>query len=80
MPWHLFILSVVLGIAHAFFHPAYTAAVSDVGPRVELPSANSRRSLSLQTASIVGPTLGGFMVAASGTAVAIAQTPCDARR
>ncbi len=68
--WHLFVLSAVFGTVRAFFYPAYTAVIPDVVPAAALPSANSLRSLSLHGASVVGPAIGGFVVAQGGTPIA----------
>ena len=68
--WHLLVASALFGVVRAFFYPAYMAVVPDVLPSAVLPSANALRSISLQLAGIVGPAIGGFVVAQGGTAVA----------
>ena len=68
--WHLLMLNLIMGGVDAFFQPAYTAAVPDLVPDDDLPSANALTSLSIQTGRIAGPALGAGMVALGGTALA----------
>ena len=62
--------AVVLGLASAFFLPAYTAAIPELVERDVLPAANSLRGVSMQVAGIGGPLLAGVLVAWGGTALA----------
>lgn len=64
--------AVVLGLASAFFLPAYTAAIPELVDHDVLPAANSLRGVSMQVAGIGGPLLGGVVVAWGGTALAAA--------
>jgi DHA3 family tetracycline resistance protein-like MFS transporter len=68
--WHVYAVSVVFGLAEAFFFPAYTASVPQVVGAEELPSANSLTSLSWQLSGVIGPTIGAIIVAAGGTSLA----------
>jgi len=68
--WHVYAVSVVFGLAEAFFFPAYTASVPQIVPPDELPSANSLTSLSWQLAGVIGPTIGAIIVAGGGTPLA----------
>lgn len=68
--WHVYIAAFLFGTVDAFFQPAYTAAMPELVPREDLPSANSLSSLAIQAGRIVGPPLGGVLVAAGGTALA----------
>jgi MFS family permease len=68
--WHVYLASVLFGIADAFFQPAYAAAVPDLTPAEALPSANALNSLAMQTARIAGPALAGGIVTVSGPAIA----------
>lgn len=70
--WHIYAVSVVSGLAQAFFRPAYTAIVPDITPREALPSANSLTSLSNEIAGIGGPALGAAIITAGGTSTAFA--------
>lgn len=62
--------AVVLGLASAFFLPAYTAVIPELVDQDVLPAANSLRGVSMQVAGIGGPLLAGVLVASGGTALA----------
>lgn len=70
--WHIYVASILFGLAEAFFRPAYSAIVPDVTPREALTSANSLTSLSTEIAGIGGPALGAAIIAAGGTSIAFA--------
>jgi MFS family permease len=60
-------LSVVMGAASAFFRPASTAIVRDILPARLLMPANSLSTLSESLAQfLIGPLLGGVLIAAVG--------------
>ena len=71
--WLLVILVALYGIGAAFFAPAFEALVPDIIPPDELAAANALdqfvRPITLR---LVGPALGGVLVAAVGTGVAFA--------
>ncbi|MGH3250679.1 MAG: MFS transporter [Trebonia sp.] len=63
----LIAVSVVMGAASAFFRPASTAIVRDILPAQLLMPANSLSTLSESLAQfLVGPLLGGVLIAAAG--------------
>ncbi len=64
--WTLIALTCALGIGAALNGPAWQAIILDVVPRSELSAAVSLNSAGFNVARAVGPTLGGFLVAASG--------------
>jgi len=68
--WHLYVGAFLFGFVDAFFQPAYAAIVPELVPVQTLPSANGMTALSGQLAGIVGPSLGGIIVAAGGAALA----------
>ena len=68
--WHIYLVSLLFGIAGAFFGPAYRAIVPEILPRELLPSANGLMTMSLQLADIAGPALGAFVVSKSGSPTA----------
>ncbi|HEY4426356.1 MAG TPA: MFS transporter [Pyrinomonadaceae bacterium] len=68
--WHIYLVSLLFGIAGAFFGPAYRAIVPEILPRELLPSANGMMTMSLQLADIAGPALGAFVVSKSGSPTA----------
>ena len=63
--WHMFALAVVFGSARAFFSPASTAMAPMLVPRALLPNAIAWGSLNWQSASILGPAIGGLLCAVS---------------
>jgi MFS family permease len=66
--WHLVCLVVLFGAGEAFFGPAFGALVPDVVATEHLVQANSLDQLVRQaSARLIGPALGGFVVAAVGT-------------
>jgi DHA3 family tetracycline resistance protein-like MFS transporter len=71
--WQLVALVAVYGVGTAFFTPAFEAVVPDVVPPKDLPAANSLdqfvRPIALR---LIGPALGGVMVATLGTGWAFA--------
>jgi MFS family permease len=70
--WHMYALSLMLGLVDAFFNPAYTASVPELVPEADLPSANTLTSLSLQIGRIAGPPLGAAIIAVGGLSLAFA--------
>jgi MFS family permease len=69
--WQLVVLVALYGVGTAFFIPAFDAIVPDVVPTEDLAAANALdqfiRPIALR---LVGPALGGALVAALGTGVA----------
>jgi MFS family permease len=61
----LLMVAVMFGAARAFFSPAMTALGPMLVPRELLPRAIAWNSLAWQTASVAGPAVGGFLIAAS---------------
>jgi MFS family permease len=63
---HLVVLAAVYGAADAFFAPAFTGLLPGTVSPVNLQPANALRGLTYSTGSILGPVLGGFLVAYGG--------------
>ena len=61
----LLAVAVAFGVARAFFSPANSALGPMLVPRALLPRAIAFNSLAWQSASIVGPAIGGLLVASS---------------
>lgn len=59
-------LVVARGVFSTFFGPARQATIAAVVPRDDLLAANSLSQLSFQLSKILGPVLGGILVAAVG--------------
>ncbi|MCW3045895.1 MAG: major facilitator superfamily protein [Solirubrobacterales bacterium] len=65
--WHLVALVVLFGAGEAFFGPAFGAILPDLVPGEQLVQANALDQLVRQSAGrLIGPALGGFVVAALG--------------
>jgi len=62
----IFSVAILLGVVNAFTPAAANALYPQLVPRSELPTAIAFNSLGFQTAKIVGPALGGVMLAAGG--------------
>jgi len=67
---HVYLAAVGLGAADAFQSPAYSAIIADLVPANILRAGNAARLLGRSLARIVGPTVGGLMVALAGPAPA----------
>ncbi len=71
--WHMFVLVALYGAGTAFFGPAFDAIVPDLLPADQLAQANSLDQLVRPIAfRLVGPALGGWMVAGLGVGTAFA--------
>ena len=65
--WHLVVLIAFVGTGDAFFNPASTAIVPDLLTEAQLPQANSLQGLTRPLMMrLLGPALGGFVVAGLG--------------
>src|SRR5437870_12834093 len=64
--WLVYALAALGAAAGAFDLPARQALVPTLVPREHLPNAISLNTIMFQTASVVGPSLGGLLIAASG--------------
>jgi MFS family permease len=70
--WQLAVLGAVEGAAGAFFMPAAAAVVPEVVSRDQLQAANALMSVARNAAGVVGPALGGLLVALVGAGSAFA--------
>ncbi len=66
--WHVFILAAALGLVNAFDAPGRQAFVVEMVGREDLPNAIALNSLMFNSARVIGPALGGLLLAAVGTA------------
>ena len=65
--WHVFVLIALYGVGDALFAPAFNAIVPDVVPKHLLVEANAlRQFVGPITARLLGPALGGVLVAGLG--------------
>lgn len=65
-PWHIIALAGVLGAINAFDIPARQAFVMQLVGREHLPNAIALNSTGFNAARVVGPAIGGLLVAAVG--------------
>ena len=63
--WPIYLIAVAFGVARAFYAPASGALGPTLVPRPLLPRAIAMNSLSWQLASVIGPAIGGLLVAGS---------------
>jgi hypothetical protein len=75
--WHLVALAVVFGTGEAFFGPAFTSIVPQIVPRHLLLQANSLDQFIRPFAFLlVGPAIGGWLVASVGSGWAFVLDAC----
>jgi len=67
----VYVLLFVAGTSHAFRGPARSALVPSLLPLEHFPNAATWNSASFQIASVVGPALGGAMIAATRSPAAV---------
>lgn len=66
--WHVIVLSAVRGLANAFDAPARQAFVVEMVGKEDMSNAIALNSTLMSLAQILGPSLGGIIVATLGTA------------
>jgi MFS family permease len=67
--WWIYIITALSSAASTLGMPARQAIVPSLVPREHLPSALSLNIISWQAATIMGPTIGGFVIAWLGVAL-----------
>lgn len=60
--WHLYVVSIAIGLAQPLFYPASMAYVADILPKENLTKGNSVLEGTGQLMTLLGPTLGGIMI------------------
>lgn len=68
---HIFIMVAIFGAARAFLAPAATSLVPMLVPRVVMHKAIALKSLSWQMATILGPWVGGVIIAVGSAGLAL---------
>jgi MFS family permease len=66
--WHIILLAAGLGVVNAFDAPARQAFVVEMVGREDLPNAIALNSLMFNSARVVGPAMGGLLLAIVGAA------------
>lgn len=67
--WHLYILVILLGLTKCLNRPTSQAFIVEMVGRQELSNAVALNSSLTNLASIVGPALGGIIIASSGVSM-----------
>jgi MFS family permease len=70
--WELASIGVLFGVGDAFFGPASGSILPSLVEESDLPRANALVGVSEQAASFIGPVLGGALLAATSSSVALA--------
>ena len=70
--WEVYVIAVVFGIVDAFFLPARTSILPRIVSDHELEPANALMNVTMQASVVLGPVLGGLIVAAFGIGWAFA--------
>jgi MFS family permease len=66
--WEIVALAAIMGVVNAFDGPARQAFVVEMVGREDLPNAIALNSMMFNGARIIGPALGGLLLATVGTA------------
>jgi MFS family permease len=67
--WHIYVLALLLGLTNSLDQPTRSAFVVEMVGRADLPNAVALNSSLVNLARIVGPGLGGIIIAASGVSL-----------
>ena len=76
--WPIYALTLLFGVTRAFANPAGQALVPNLVPPEHFGNAVAWNSSAWQTATIMGPALGGLLYAIAGSAVFAVATGCFA--
>ena len=68
--WHVYVLSFLLGCVTAFDFPAQQTFIGDLAGMSEVRKAIIVNAMLLQIGRMLGPALAGFVVSATGAALA----------
>ena len=69
--WPIYVLAAASSAAGAFDLPARQSLVPNLVPREHLPNAISLNTSMVQVASVLGPALGGLVIATGGRGVGL---------
>jgi MFS family permease len=65
--WHVYVFAFLFGCVSAFDSPARQSFVSELVGEADLPNAVGLNSTSFNAARLIGPAVGGVLIAAVGT-------------
>jgi MFS family permease len=68
--WHILMFAAILGISNSFEMPTLSALVPELVSREEIPSGIAIDRSVFHGSRVVGPTMGGILISAWGTASA----------
>jgi MFS family permease len=68
--WPLYALAALGAVVGTFDLPARQALVPSLVPREHLPNAISLNAIAVQAASVLGPSIGGLLIASKGVGLA----------
>lgn len=60
--WHLFVFTLITGMAWSFNSPVRQALVPSVVPQADLPNAVALNSMGFHFTKMIAPTLGGLLI------------------
>jgi MFS family permease len=66
--WHIFVFTLITGIAWTFSEPVRQSLIPSVVPKRELANAIALNSGGFNLMKVIGPALGGLMIALFGAA------------
>src|SRR3989475_5639056 len=64
--WHVFMIAALLGVINAFDFPVRQAFVAELVTKEELMSAVTLNSSMINSARMIGPGVGGLLIAGIG--------------
>jgi MFS family permease len=67
-PWHLFVFTLLTGIAWSFTDPVRQTLIPNVVPKEDLVNAVALNSVANNATKVMGPALGGLLIALFGVA------------
>jgi MFS family permease len=67
--WHMYVLALVLGIAHSLGTPVSRAFIVELVGREDLPNGIALNTSLSNLTRVVGPGIGGVIIAASGVTI-----------
>ena len=65
--WHIFVFTLITGVAWTFSEPVRQSLIPSVVPKQELANAIALNSGGFNLMKVIGPALGGLMIALFGT-------------
>jgi MFS family permease len=66
--WHLFVFTLITGVAWSFQDPVRQSLVPNLVPKKDLVNAVALNSVAFNTTKVLGPALGGMLIALFGPA------------